>query len=139
MKKILLAEDDRNLSRSLDILLTLDGYEVVSVYNGEEALNKLCHQQYDLLITDIVMPQLDGAELISKIKLLNPDIPIMVVSGKLNEDLIEELKRYGVQHILPKPINPSRFRKMVGKIFTNGKHSPDSGADESEQPHSPSE
>ena len=45
MKKILLAEDDKNLSRSVDILLTLDGFEVISVYNGEEALNKLCSQK----------------------------------------------------------------------------------------------
>ncbi len=117
MKKILLAEDDKNLSRSVDILLTLDGYQVVSVFNGEEALTKLCTQKYDLLITDIVMPHLNGTELVSKIRVLNPDIPIMVVSGKLNNALINELRVHGVNYILPKPINPTRFRKMVNKVF----------------------
>ncbi len=120
MKKILLAEDDKNLSRSVDILLTLDGFQVVSVYNGEEALNKLCKQKYDLLITDIVMPNLNGVDLVNKIRKLNPDIPIMVVSGKLSEPLIHDLEHAGVQHILPKPINPARFRNMVQKIFSNG-------------------
>ncbi len=121
MKKILLAEDDRNLSRSIDILLTLDGHDVISVYNGEEALNKLCQQRYDLLITDIVMPQLSGVDLIDKIRKLNPGIPIMVVSGKLNDPLINQLESAGVQFILPKPINPSRFRKMVEKVFGTSK------------------
>jgi CheY-like chemotaxis protein len=119
MKKILLAEDDKNLSRSIDILLTLDGYEVISVYNGEEALNKLCHQKYDLLITDIVMPFINGTELIQKIKELHPFIPIMVVSGKLNEELITELQKKEIKHILSKPINPTNFRQMVFSIFQN--------------------
>ncbi len=117
MKKILLAEDDKNLSRSVDILLTLDGYEVISVYDGEEALNKLLRQKFDLLITDIVMPGLNGVDLIKKIRRLNHDIPIMVVSGKLNDSLIEQLESNGIRYILPKPINPTRFRKMVQKIF----------------------
>ncbi|GAB4373153.1 MAG: hypothetical protein Kow0042_16880 [Calditrichia bacterium] len=117
MKRILLAEDDKNLSRSVDILLTLDGYEVISVYNGEEALNKLCLQKFDLLITDIVMPHLSGKELIREIRRINPHIPIMVVSGNLNNGLIEELNRFGVYHILAKPIHPPLFREEVQKIF----------------------
>jgi DNA-binding response OmpR family regulator len=117
MIKILLAEDDKNLSRSIDILLTLDGYQVISVYNGEEALHKLLLQKYDLLITDIAMPNTDGVELISKIRLINTDLPIMVVSGKLNSQLIQQLENMTIKHILPKPINPTRFRKMVQKIL----------------------
>ncbi len=120
MKKILLAEDDKNLSRSVDILLTLDGFEVISVYNGEEALNKLCSQKYDLLITDLVMPNLGGVELINKIRKLNPQLPIMVVSGKLNDNIIKDLRKERIHHILPKPINPTRFRNMVKKILKNG-------------------
>jgi DNA-binding response OmpR family regulator len=117
MIKILLAEDDKNLSRSIDILLTLDGYQVVSVYNGEEALHKLLLQRYDLLITDIAMPNTDGVELISKIRLVNSALPIMVVSGKLSSQLIQQLEDMAIKHILPKPINPTRFRKMVQKIL----------------------
>lgn len=120
MKKILLAEDDKNLSRSVDILLTLDGFSVISVYNGEEALNKLFHQKYDLLITDIIMPNLNGMDLINKIRKFNPSLPIMVVSGKLNDELISKLETEGVHYVLPKPINPTRFRKMVQKVIQNG-------------------
>ena len=120
MKKILLAEDDKGLSRSIDILLTLDGYEVISVYNGEEALNNLCYQRYDLLITDIIMPCLNGIELIQKIRKLHPQIPILVVSGNLSEGIIKELQYQNIKKILPKPIDPIDLRKMVGDIFNNG-------------------
>ena len=119
MKKILVAEDDRNLSRSLDTWLTLEGFQVVTVYNGEEALHKLLHQKYDLLITDIVMPHLNGVELISQIRQINNDLPIMVMSGKLNRDLITDLEEMDVKFILPKPIKPVEFRKVIDDIFPN--------------------
>lgn len=119
MKRILLAEDDRNLSRSMDILLTLEGFQVVAVYNGEEALHKLVQQPYDLLITDIVMPNLNGLELIQKIRRLNPMLPIIVVSGKLNPQLVADLRAMNIQHIVPKPIKPVEFRKTVEQVFQN--------------------
>lgn len=117
MKKILVAEDDKNLSRSVDILLTLDGYQTMTVYNGEEALQKLLQQKFDLLITDIIMPKMDGIELISKIKKINSNLPIMVISGKLNQKLIKLLEHKEVDFILPKPVNPTRFRTMIHKAF----------------------
>ncbi|OGB62312.1 MAG: hypothetical protein A2Y94_05260 [Caldithrix sp. RBG_13_44_9] len=115
MKRILLADDDKSLNRSVDILLTLEGYQTMSVYNGEEALQKLLQQKFDLLITDLIMPKLDGIELITKIRKLNADLPIMVISGQLNNRLIQLLKKREIHFILPKPINPARFRKMVHK------------------------
>ena len=115
MKKILLVEDDKILSRSVDVMLTIDGYQTITVYNGEEALQKLLHQKFDLLITDIVMPRMDGIELISKIKKLNKYLPIMVISGKLNDNLVRLLKKNEINFILPKPLNPTRFRILVEK------------------------
>ncbi len=117
MKRILLVEDDRNLSRSMDIMLTLEGFEVITVYNGDEALNKLFRKPFDLLITDIVMPYLDGLELIRKLRSINRNIPVMVVSGKLNEELSESLRQMDVRFVLPKPIKPFEFRQMISCIL----------------------
>lgn len=117
MKKILVAEDDRNLSRSLDTWLTLEGFQVVTVYDGKEALKKLLHHKYDLLITDIVMPQLNGMDLISQIRQINTELPIMVVSGKLNQELILDLQKMDVRFILPKPIKPMEFRRVIDEVF----------------------
>ena len=117
MKKILLAEDDRSLSRSMDTWLTLEGFHVVTVYNGEEALNKLIHQQYDLLITDIAMPRLNGVELIDQIRIRDEHLPIMVISGKLNDELRLALHHKSVNHILSKPIKPIEFREKIAGLF----------------------
>lgn len=122
MKKILVAEDDRNLSRSMDTWLTLEGFQVITVYNGEEALNKLLNQNYDLLITDISMPKLNGIELINRIRQINAFIPIMVISGKLNHELIDDLRKMSVKYILPKPIKPVDFRNMIGQLFPASAH-----------------
>lgn len=117
MKKILLADDDKNLNRSVDILLTQDGYQTMSVYNGEEALQKLLQDKFDLLITDLIMPKFDGIELISNLEKMNVDLPILVISGKLNKELVGLLKKRKIKYVLPKPINPTRLRKMVYKVF----------------------
>ena len=117
MKRILLAEDDRSLSRSMDTWLTLEGFQVVTVYNGEEALVKLTQQKYDLLITDIAMPRLNGVDLIAKIRNMRPGLPIMVVSGNINTSILANLQEMKVRHILPKPIKPNEFRRMINDLF----------------------
>ncbi len=117
MKRILLADDDRNVNRSVDTLLTLDGYETMPVYNGEEALQKALQHKFDLLITDLIMPRLDGIELITRIKKFNPDLPILVLSGQLNDKLIRLLKKQKICYVLQKPVNPAQFRKIVHRVF----------------------
>lgn len=117
MKRILLAEDDRSLSRSMDTWLTLEGFQVVTVYNGEEALYKLTEQEYDLLITDIAMPRLNGVDLIAKIRNVHPGLPIMVVSGNINTSIMNSLQEMKVRHVLPKPIKPNEFRRMINELF----------------------
>lgn len=117
MRRILLAEDDRGLSRSMDTWLTLEGFQVVTVFNGEEALNKLSNQKYDLLITDIAMPRLNGVELITRIRQINQAMPILVVSGNLDETVLFKLQEMDVQYFLPKPIKPIEFRRMINELF----------------------
>jgi CheY-like chemotaxis protein len=117
MKRILLAEDDPGLSRSMDTWLTLEGFQVVTVFNGEEALNKLTSQRYDLLITDIAMPRLNGVELITHIRQINPAMPILVVSGNLNDTILLRLQEMDVQYFLPKPIKPIEFRRLINELF----------------------
>ncbi len=119
LKKILVAEDDKSLSHSIDTWLTLEGFQVESVFNGEEALHKILHDNYDLLITDIAMPRLNGIDLISQTRHINPNLPIMVVSGKLSPELIANLHSMAVQHVLSKPIKPVQFRKKIEELFPN--------------------
>lgn len=79
--RILLAEDDESMRRFLDRALQKAGYEVVAFDNGQEAYERLKEEPFSLLVTDIVMPQMDGIELARRAAELDPDLKIMFITG----------------------------------------------------------
>jgi two-component system cell cycle response regulator CpdR len=79
--KILLAEDDSDMRRFLVKALQNAGYAVVSFDNGLSAYNRLREEPFDLLLTDIVMPEMDGIELARRATELDPDIKVMFITG----------------------------------------------------------
>lgn len=81
MQKILLAEDDNDMRRFLVRALENAGYEVVSFDNGLSAYNRLCEESFTLLLTDIVMPEMDGIELARRATELDPEIKVMFITG----------------------------------------------------------
>lgn len=81
MNKILLAEDDNDMRRFLAKALTNAGYDVVAYDNGVSAYERMCEEPFTLLLTDIVMPEMDGIELARKATELDPDLKIMFITG----------------------------------------------------------
>jgi two-component system cell cycle response regulator CpdR len=79
--KILLAEDDTDMRRFLVKALQNAGYAVVSFDNGLSAYNRLREEPFELLLTDIVMPEMDGIELARRATELDPDIKVMFITG----------------------------------------------------------
>ena len=79
--KILLAEDDNDMRRFLVRALQSAGYDVASFDNGLSAYNRLREEPFELLLTDIVMPEMDGIELARKATELDPDIKVMFITG----------------------------------------------------------
>src|SRR5512140_1592672 len=79
--KILLAEDDNDMRRFLVKALQTAGYEVISYDNGLSAYQRLREEPFELLLTDIVMPEMDGIELARRAAELDPDIKIMFITG----------------------------------------------------------
>ena len=79
--KILLAEDDNDMRRFLVKALENAGYDVASFDNGLAAYNRLREEPFELLLTDIVMPEMDGIELARKATELDPDIKVMFITG----------------------------------------------------------
>ncbi len=79
--KILLAEDDNDMRRFLVKALESAGYDVASFDNGLSAYNRLREEPFELLLTDIVMPEMDGIELARKATELDPDIKVMFITG----------------------------------------------------------
>ena len=107
--KILLAEDDNDMRRFLVKALQTAGYEVASFDNGLSAYNRLREEPFELLLTDIVMPEMDGIELARRATELDPEIKVMFITGfaavALNPDAIMRPK---TPASCRKPFSPQR-------------------------------
>ena len=79
---ILLVEDEENLQDALKLNFELEGYEVTSAYDGAEALKALHNEYFDLIILDVMLPEIDGITVCENIRLSNTEIPILMLSAK---------------------------------------------------------
>jgi len=122
-KHIIVAEDELSLSSSLQFILTAAGYTVSMVPNGREALIKIQNSllertTIDLLITDIAMPTMTGVELIRALRNQSVQIPVLVITGYGDKELLVELMRLGCQDFLDKPFSQDDLERRVHMILT---------------------
>ena len=103
--KILLAEDDRGLGMIVKAFLDAQGYPTTLCSNGEEAWNSLRDVQYDLCITDVMMPVMDGFTLLKQIKAVQPMMPVIVLTAKKEQDDILEGFSLGADDYITKPFS----------------------------------
>src|SRR5687768_10182425 len=102
---ILLVEDEDNLHEALKLNLELEGYEITSAYNGTEALKKVAQEYFDLIIMDIMLPEMDGISVTETIRVRNNEVPILILSAKnASSDRVLGLKK-GADDYLTKPFN----------------------------------
>ncbi|MBQ6106540.1 MAG: response regulator transcription factor [Lachnospiraceae bacterium] len=117
MQKILIAEDDTELSRLFSYVLTGNGYSVTAVQNGEEALDALHREYYDLLIADIMMPVMNGYELVHSLRAAEQNIPVLMITAKGGFDDMEEGFRSGVDDYMVKPVNINEMVLRVNALL----------------------
>lgn len=114
---ILLVEDEENLQEALKLNLELEGYEVTSAYDGAEALRAVQHEYFNLMILDVMLPELDGITVCETVRLNNPDIPILILSAKNSSaDRVLGLKK-GADDYLTKPFNLEELLLRVNKLI----------------------
>ena len=113
---ILLVEDEENLHEALKLNLELEGYEVTSAFDGAEALKAVDQEYFDLMILDVMLPELDGISVCERIRLQNNNIPILILSAKNNSaDRVLGLKK-GADDYLTKPFNLEELLLRVSKL-----------------------
>ena len=101
--KILLAEDTRDLNRSVTVLLQMQGYEVDSAFDGEQALEYLKNDSYDCVVLDIMMPKVDGYGVLSQMRRRHISTPVLLLTAKAEiDDRVTGLDA-GADDYLPKP------------------------------------
>ena len=113
MNKILLAEDDNDMRRFLAKALVNAGYEVTSYDNGASAYERLREEPFTLLLTDIVMPEMDGIELARRATELDPDLKVMFITGFAAVALNPESKAPQDAKVLSKPFH---LRDLVNEV-----------------------
>ena len=131
--RILVVDDERSMREFLDIMLSKEGYQVSLAENGEEACELLEKEEYDLLITDIRMKDLDGIGVLKKAKSIIPDIVVVMISAFATANTAVDAMREGAYDYIPKPFKVSDFKRIVREALTSRKSLSDSkGKDLSE-------
>lgn len=103
--RVLLAEDEKSLRDGIKLNLELEGYEVEEAVNGSEAIEKFEGQRFNLIILDVMMPEINGFEVCEKIRLTDSETPILFLTAKDgNNEKVEGLK-LGADDYLTKPFN----------------------------------
>ena len=118
---ILLVEDEENLHEALKLNLEMEGYEVESAYAGNEALRKIESEYFDLIIMDIMLPEIDGISITESIRLSNNEVPILMLSAKnTSADRVLGLRK-GADDYLTKPFNLEELLLRVDKLIEKSK------------------
>jgi two-component system cell cycle response regulator CpdR len=115
--KILLAEDDNDMRRFLAKALGNAGYDVSSFDNGASAYNRLREEPFELLLTDIVMPEMDGIELARRATELDPDIKVMFITGFAAVALNPDNQAPRDAKVLSKPFHLKDLVNEVEKLL----------------------
>jgi len=121
MTKILVCEDEKDLNRFVCLSLRNAGYEAVAAFDGEEALSKLDEEQFDLILTDIMMPKMDGYELCENVRAFSKELPIIFMTAK--DDKLSKLTGYslGVDDYVVKPFDMDILLMKISAILRRSK------------------
>ena len=104
-KKILMIEDEPGLRRSVAAYLEDSGYVVLQAANGREGLEVFTAQQPDLVLTDLRMPEMNGVEVVTRVRALSPGTPVIVLTGTGDQNAQAEALQRGAKLCLAKPVN----------------------------------
>lgn len=122
--KILICEDDDLYRQIAEVAFSNTGHEIAFLADGSCARKRLQDEQFDLLITDIVMPGKDGLEVIKELRDRGFDIPILVMSGgvsSLKTPILAAASALGANEVITKPFRPQALRDHAEALLKSGK------------------
>lgn len=118
---LLVAEDEESLREGLKLNLELEGYEVTTVDNGPAVIRMVKSEYFDLIVLDIMLPEMDGITVCETIRMQHNDVPILFLSARNSSaDRVEGLKKGGDDY-LTKPFNLEELLLRVNKLVTKNK------------------
>ena len=118
LRKVLVVDDDPVVGRSFDRVLSGKGYAVITASDGQEALNKLEAEDYDVVFTDIKMPGMSGLEMAERVKERRPWLPVVIVTGYGSPGNEARAEAAGVSGFLRKPLSPEMIEGSAQKALS---------------------
>lgn len=132
MARILVIDDDHAVRSVVTLLLTQKGHEVVTAQDGRRGIQTAEREDFDLLIIDLFMPEMDGFETIRTVRKSKPAIPIIVISGAAGRtsgpDFLTMATKLGAIESIPKPFRPDALFKAAEACLGSGSDKPKGSA-----------
>lgn len=119
-RKILTCDDEKHIVRLIQVNLERQGYEVITAYNGAECLEKVKEDRPDLIVLDVMMPEMTGFEVLDTLK-KDPEtesIPVIMLTARAQDSDVLRGWQSGVECYLTKPFNPMELIAFVKRIFS---------------------
>jgi DNA-binding response OmpR family regulator len=119
-RKILTCDDEKHIVRLIQVNLERQGYEVITAYNGKECLEKVETEHPDLIVLDVMMPEMTGFEVLEALKKNSEteDIPVIMLTARAQDADVLRGWQSGVECYLTKPFNPMELIAFVKRIFS---------------------
>ncbi len=123
MDKILVVDDEQGICYSFKRVLGRHGYDVITAFSGEEAVEKVSKEHPTLVMMDVTMPKIDGLETLKKLKTLYPNLTIIMMTAYTTSERAITAMKYGAYDYLTKPVDNAQLISLVEKAITAGKMS----------------
>lgn len=115
--KVLIVDDEKMICDTLGLILSRRGIKAQSALTGQEAIDGATNQRYDLIILDFSLPDIDGLTILSEIKKIKPDVPVIFMTGYGSETVSIKAFKLGVSDYFIKPFNPKELGDRVVEIL----------------------
>lgn len=110
---VLVVDDEINLCRILSAKLSKDGYDVVTVHDGEQAVERIRQSHFDVVLLDLILPKMDGLSALASIRLMNKELPVIIMTACESSEAIEQAMTQGVSAYVNKPFDLDNVVALV--------------------------
>ena len=117
MHTILVIDDERSMGEFLSIMLGKEGYRAIAIDNGNDALEFISKNKYDLIITDIKMPKMSGIDILRESMALHPNTPVIMITAFASTEVAVEAMKLGAYDYITKPFNVDETKIIIKKAI----------------------
>ena len=118
--RVLVVDDEQTVRHSCERILDAEGHGVISVERGEDGLERLVNEEFDIVLLDLMMPGMGGLEALRLLRTMDEKIPVVVMTGYATPEVEDECRELGASVWLPKPFGPDELLASIHEARAGG-------------------